>query len=42
MKTLVIVPAYNEENNIVNTINNLKKSIKNIDYVVINDTVEMR
>ena len=37
MKTLVIVPAYNEENNIVNTINNLKKSIKNIDYVVIND-----
>ena len=37
MKTLVIVPAYNEENNIVNTINNLKNSIKNIDYVVIND-----
>ncbi len=37
MKTLVIVPAYNEEDNIVNTIDNLKKHTKNIDYIVIND-----
>ena len=37
MKTLVIIPAYNEENNIVNTISNLKKHTKNIDYIVIND-----
>ena len=36
MKVLVIVPAYNEENNIVTTIDGLKKN-KSIDYVVIND-----
>lgn len=37
MKALVIVPAYNEEGIIVDTINNLKKHEKNVDYVVIND-----
>ena len=41
MKVLVIVPAYNEELNIKNTINKLlsidKKSKHTIDYVVIND-----
>ncbi len=37
MKTLVIVPAYNEEEIIVDTIANFKKNTKNIDYVVIND-----
>ena len=37
MKALVIVPAYNEEDNIINTITNLKQYNKNIDYVVIND-----
>ncbi len=41
MKVLVIIPAYNEELNIKNTVDNLKKVIKkskyNIDYVVIND-----
>lgn len=40
MKALVIIPAFNEENNIVATINNLKKvKIKNVvlDYIVIND-----
>ncbi len=40
MKVLVIIPAYNEEENIVNTVNNLKElkieGIK-LDYVVIND-----
>ena len=36
MKVLVIVPAYNEEKNIVDTISGLK-SIKDVDYVVIND-----
>lgn len=41
MKVLIIVPAYNEELNIVNTINKItkykKKSKYDIDYVVIND-----
>ena len=41
MKTLIIIPAYNEELNIENTINNLKKcknSSKNqFDYIIIND-----
>ena len=37
MKALVIIPAYNEEGIIVDTINNLKANTKNVDYVVIND-----
>ena len=41
MKVLVIVPAYNEELNIVNAINKIikysKKSNNEIDYIVIND-----
>lgn len=40
MKVLVIIPAYNEEKNIVNTVNSLKKvNIEdvNLDYIVIND-----
>lgn len=41
MKVLVIVPAYNEELNIVNTVNKIikysKKSNNEIDYIVIND-----
>ncbi|MFA7689262.1 MAG: glycosyltransferase family 2 protein, partial [Bacilli bacterium] len=40
MKALVIIPAYNEEENIVNTINSLKKiKLKGIklNYIVIND-----
>lgn len=36
-KVLVIIPAYNEEGAIVNTISNLTKTCKNIDYVIIND-----
>ena len=38
MRVLMIVPAYNEEKNILNTINEIKnyKKIK-LDYVVIND-----
>lgn len=35
MKILVIIPCYNEEKNIVNTVNDLKK-VK-VDYIVIND-----
>mgnify|MGYP000073792518 FL=1 len=38
MKTLVIIPAYNEEEAIVETINNLKKCCDGmVDYVIIND-----
>ena len=37
MKVLVIIPAYNEEANILTTVNNLKEVNKNVDYVVIND-----
>ncbi len=37
MKALVIIPAYNEALNIVNTIESLKKDCPGIDYVVVND-----
>lgn len=37
MKVLVIIPAYNEEECIENTVNNLKKINSKVDYVVIND-----
>lgn len=37
MKVLVIIPAYNEEKNIVNVVKNLKKSAPNVDYIIIND-----
>lgn len=36
MKKLVIIPAYNEEENILKTVNNLKK-YQSYDFVVIND-----
>jgi len=40
MRLLIYLPAYNEELNIVNVINNLPKnisSVKSIDYLVVND-----
>ena len=37
MKVLLIIPAYNEEECILNTVNEIKKSKLNIDYIVIND-----
>ena len=37
MKKLVIIPAYNEEESIKNTVTNLKRYNPNIDYVIIND-----
>ena len=37
MKTLVIIPAYNESSNILNVINNLNEYFNNYDYIVIND-----
>ena len=35
-KILIIVPAYNEEHNIENTVEQIKQ-VKNMDYIVIND-----
>lgn len=37
MKILLIIPAYNEEENILNTINQIKEFSDEIEYVVIND-----
>ena len=37
MKTLVIIPAYNESENIVNTVTTLTTKCPDIDYIIIND-----
>lgn len=37
MKTLIIIPAYNEAENLVNLINNINKNCLFADYLVIND-----
>ena len=37
MKTLVIIPCYNEEENIVTVISNLKNTVKDVDYLIVND-----
>lgn len=37
MKILLIIPAYNEEDNIVQTVDKIKKYDDNLDYIVIND-----
>lgn len=36
-KILLIIPAYNEEDNILKTCKNIKKHNKHLDYIVIND-----
>ncbi len=37
MKKLLIIPAYNEQDNIVNTINDIKANNLNWDYIIVND-----
>lgn len=37
MKVLLIIPAYNEQENILQTINKIKEYSDEIDYIVIND-----
>ncbi len=37
MKTLVIIPAYNEQDSILNTIEDIKQNCAGVDYIVIND-----
>ena len=37
MKTLVIIPCYNEQDSIVKVINNLKNNAPDVDYLIVND-----
>ena len=37
MKVLLIIPAYNEEENILNTCTKISEFSDEIDYIVIND-----
>jgi len=37
MRTLVIIPAFNEEESLLNTISSLKGTVPDVDYVVVND-----
>ncbi len=37
IKVLLIIPAYNERDNILNTIADIKQNAPFVDYVVIND-----
>lgn len=37
MKKLIIIPAYNEEENIVNTVRAIEKNAGDFEYVIIND-----
>lgn len=37
MKKIIIIPAYNEEENIERTVEAIKKSAQSFDYVIIND-----
>lgn len=37
MRTLIIIPAYNEQDNIVNTVRDIETNCPGVDYIVIND-----
>ena len=37
MKTLIVIPAYNEALNIVKTVNDIKQNAPDVDYVVVNE-----
>ncbi len=37
MKTLIIIPAYNESKNIKNVINNIKSTNMEVEYLIVND-----
>ena len=40
MKVLIIIPAYNEAENIRRVVDNLKSNYSQYDYVVVNDDLE--
>ena len=37
MRRLIIIPAYNEQDNIVKTVESIQKESEEFDYVIIND-----
>lgn len=37
MKTLIIIPAYNEEDSIISTVHNVQEHCPELDYIIIND-----
>lgn len=37
MRVLVIIPAYNEQDNILNTVSDIRRHCPEVDYIVIND-----
>ena len=37
MKTLIVIPAYNESENIERVVNNIQNNFPQYDYVIIND-----
>lgn len=37
MRVLVIIPAYNEEENILNTVKTLTETCPDVDYIIVND-----
>lgn len=37
LKTLVIIPAYNEEESLVNTVESLKSTAPDVDFIIVND-----
>lgn len=37
MKKLVIIPAYNEQNSILKTVNDIRENASDFDYIVVND-----
>lgn len=37
MKTLIIIPAYNEQENIMTVIERLRKAVPEMDYLIVND-----
>lgn len=37
MKLLMVIPAYNEEDNIVGVVNTIKEKYPEYDYIVVND-----
>ena len=40
MKKLIIIPAYNESENIVKTVESIREKAPGFDYIIVNDTVE--